>query len=53
MRTIINPPVPSVCELGASEFIRVEVKNYSNTAQTNVEVAYELDGIVVKEFIDL
>ena len=53
VRSILNPPVPSICALGASEFIRVEVKNYSAVPQSNVEVAYELNGTVVKEYIDL
>jgi len=53
IRKILNPPVPSVCQLGNAEYIRVELKNYSTLPQTNVEVAYELNGVVVKEFIDL
>lgn len=53
VRSILNPPLPSVCELGNAEFIRVELKNYSTLPQTNVEVAYELNGTVVKEFINL
>lgn len=53
VRAVINPPVPTICELTNSEFIKVEVKNYSSSPVTNMEVAYELNGIVVKEFIDL
>ncbi|MGN6418370.1 MAG: S8 family serine peptidase [Pseudobacter sp.] len=53
VRAIINPPIPSVCQLGSAEYIRVELKNYSTVLQTNVEVAYELNGTVVKEYIDL
>lgn len=53
VRGILNPPLPSVCELSNAEFIRVELKNYSTLPQTNVEVAYELNGTVVKEFINL
>jgi hypothetical protein len=53
VRAILNPPLPSVCEAGSTEIITVELKNYSNTPQSNVEVAYELNGTVVKEFINL
>lgn len=53
VRAILNPPLPSVCDPGAAEIIKVEVKNYSNSPQSNVEVAYELNGTVVKEFINL
>ncbi|MBO9634984.1 MAG: S8 family serine peptidase [Chitinophagaceae bacterium] len=53
VRAVINPPVPTICELTNSELIKVEVKNYSSSPVTNMEVAYELNGTVVKEFIDL
>jgi hypothetical protein len=53
VRAIINPPVPSICTPGPAEIITVELKNYSNIAQSNVEVAYELNGTVVKEFINM
>lgn len=53
IRRILNPAVPSVCQLSNTEYIRVEVKNYSTLPMTNVEVAYELNGSVVKEYINL
>ncbi|WP_127128778.1 S8 family serine peptidase [Pseudoflavitalea rhizosphaerae] len=53
VRAILNPPVPAVCTPGPAEIVTVEVKNYSNIAHSNVEVAYELNGTVVKEFINL
>ena len=53
VRSIINPSVPFVCAPGNAEIITVEVKNYSNIAQSNIEVAYELNGAVVKEFINI
>lgn len=53
IRALLNPPAPSVCELTNAEIISVEVKNYSNAPVTNMEVAYELNGTIVKEFINL
>ncbi|NML19406.1 S8 family serine peptidase [Pseudoflavitalea sp. G-6-1-2] len=51
--SLVNPSYPGICALTNAEPIKVQIKNYSNGAISNVQVAYELNGTVVSETVSL
>lgn len=51
--SLVNPSYPGICALTNAEPLRVQIKNYSNSTISNIEVAYELNGTVVSETVSL
>lgn len=53
IRSLMSPVTTGICTLTNAENIRVEIKNNSSNTLNNVEVAYELNGTVVTQQVNL
>jgi Subtilase family/Secretion system C-terminal sorting domain len=51
MSTLVAPNLSNLCSLSNAETISVVVKNYSDTAATNIPVTYSVNGTTVTETI--
>lgn len=51
IRTLVSPDPFGACSASAASVIGVRVRNYSNTAITNIPVTYSVNGVTVTETI--